>query len=137
MKRILLVDDEPHVTRIMRLALIKAGYAVDEAANGLKAIERMEQTCPDVMITDIDMPRMNGRELCMHIENELPDRQFRIYVLTSRAEDEHRAWSGSINNLEFLEKPVSIRKLVARLHEYFTNQLSDKDEPCPTAQSAQ
>lgn len=137
MKRILLVDDEPHVIRIIRLALSKAGYAVDEAANGLQAIERIEQVCPDVLITDIDMPRMNGKELCTHIENTLPDRQFRIYVLTSRAEDEHRAWSGNINNMEFLEKPVSIRKLVTRLHEYFTDQMPDKDEPCPTAQSAQ
>lgn len=135
MGRILLVDDEPHVVRIMRLALINAGYEVDEAANGLKAIECMKAAHPDVLITDIDMPRMNGKELCMHIENTMPGRQFRIYVLTSRAEDEHRAWSGRINNLEFLEKPVSIRKLVAKLHEYFSNQLPDKDEPCPTANS--
>lgn len=135
MNRILIVDDEPHVIRIMRLALIKAGYEVDEAANGIQAIESIKRAQPDVMITDIDMPRMNGKELCEHIAKVLPDRKFKIYVLTSRAEDEHRVWSGSMNNMEFLEKPVSIRKLVTKLNEYFSNQLPDKDEPCLTAQS--
>ena len=135
MKRILIVDDEPHVIRIMKLALIKAGYDIDEAANGIQAINSINQAHPDVLITDIDMPRMNGQELCMYIKESLPERKFRIYVLTSRAEDEHRTWSSSIHNLEFLEKPVSIRKLVAHLHDHFSSQLSDEEETCLTAQS--
>ena len=136
MKRILLVDDEPHVIRIMKLALVQAGYEVDEAANGIQALEIIDQAKPDLLITDIDMPRMNGKELCMHIDETLPEREFRIYVLTARAEDEHRAWSGSIRNLEFLEKPVSIRKLVARLRDYFSGQCTDVEETCLKAQSA-
>ena len=137
MKRILIVDDEPHVIRIMKRALVKAGYEVDEAANGIQAINIIDQAHPDVLITDIDMPRMNGKELCIHIEKALPDRKFRIYILTSRAEDEHRAWSSSIHNLEFLEKPVSLRKLIDHLHEQFSSQLPDEEEPCLTAQSIQ
>ena len=135
MKRILLVDDEPHVIRIMKLALMQAGYEVDEAANGIQALEIIDQAHPDLLITDIDMPRMNGKELCMHIDKALPEREFRIYVLTARAEDEHRVWSDSIRNLEFLEKPVSVRKLVAQLHDYFSSQRTDVEETCLKAQS--
>jgi DNA-binding response OmpR family regulator len=137
MKRILLVDDEPHVIRILKLSLIKAGYEVAEAANGIQAINNISQSHPDVLITDIDMPRMNGKELCMHIEKTLPERDFMIFVLTARADNEHRVWTRSINNLEFLEKPVSIRKLLARLHEHFTDLAQNEEEACLTAQSTQ
>ena len=137
MRRILLVDDEPHVIRILKLSLIKAGYEVAEAANGLQALTNIDQAHPDVLITDIDMPRMNGKELCMHIEKTLPERNFMIFVLTARADNEHRIWTSSINNLEFLEKQVSIRKLLARLHEHFTDLATNEEEACLTAQSTQ
>jgi len=137
MKRILLVDDEPHVIRILKLSLIKAGYEVAEAANGLQAIDNISQAHPDVLITDIDMPRMNGKELCMHIEKTLPGRNFMIFVLTSRADNEHRIWTSSIDNLEFLEKPVSIRKLLTRLEMHFAELEQNEEEACLTAQSTQ
>jgi len=119
MKRILIVDDEPHVIRVMKLALEKAGYAIEEAGNGQQALEKIRNNPPDLLITDIDMPRMNGRELCVQILEEMPDRKFGIYILTARAEDEHRSWSMAMGNFDFLEKPVSIRRLLGRLEEYF------------------
>lgn len=137
MKRILLVDDEPHVIRILKLSLIKAGYEVTEAANGLQAANKISQEPPDILITDIDMPRMNGKELCIHIEETLPERYFMIFVLTARADNEHRIWTSNIHNLEFLEKPVSIRKLITRLHEHFAGLENNKEEACLTAQLTQ
>ena len=133
MKRVLIVDDEPHVIRIMRLALENTGYQVDEAANGLQALEYLQDRHPDVMITDIDMPRMNGKDLCMKIKDSMPDRTFRIYVLTARAEDEHRVWSSSMGNLAFMEKPVSVRRLVSILGEYFSGATSGGEQPCQIA----
>jgi DNA-binding response OmpR family regulator len=135
MKRILIVDDEPHVIRVMRLALERRGYEVDDAANGEIALERIAENSPDVMITDIDMPRMNGEKLCKEIHRSMPDQTFRIYVLTARAEREHREWSSRLPNLEFMEKPVSIRKLVARLDAYFSESVENNEqERCLTAQ---
>lgn len=130
MKRILIVDDEPHVVRVMRMALEKAGYTVEEAGNGQQALERIRDNPPDLLISDIDMPRMNGRELCARIAEEIPDRRFGIYILTARAEDEHRAWSASMGNLDFLEKPVSIRRLLGRLEEYFGTNGFDGEREC-------
>ena len=128
MKRILIVDDEPHVIRVMRLTLERVGYEVDEAGNGEIALQRLAEKLPDVMITDIDMPRMNGEQLCKEIHRLMPDRTFLIYVLTARAEVEHRQWSSSLPNMEFMEKPVSIRKLVARLDAYFSDNIEEKEQ---------
>ncbi len=122
MKDILLVDDEPHVIRVMRLSLERAGYSVRQAGNGEQALQEIRNTPPDMLITDIDMPRMTGKELCLTIAQEMPDRSFGIYVLTSRTEQEHRQWSAQLPHLRFMEKPVSIRQLLVDLEQEFTDQ---------------
>ncbi len=119
MKRILIVDDEPHVVRILRQALDKAGYDVDTACNGVIALEKITQQAPDILIADIQMPKMTGQELCQRIQEELPEREFLIFIVTSRTEIEHREWSSRIDNLIFLEKPISVRQLLNKLYDYF------------------
>lgn len=118
MKRVLIVDDEPHVIRVIRLALEREGYEVFIAAHGEDALEQIHQSVPDVLITDIQMPRMTGQALCARIEKELPDRDFPIVLMTSRTEIEHRQWSRQVPNMTFMEKPVSVRRLVALLNRY-------------------
>ena len=119
MKRILIVDDEPHVIRVLKLMLERAGYAVESEPNGEAALARLHKAQPDVLITDLQMPRMNGRELCERIQTEMPERRFLIFILTSRTEVEHREWSARLHNVLFLEKPVSIHKLLAMLNAHF------------------
>ena len=111
MNRIVIADDEPHVLRVLKLSLEREGYTVVVCANGREALELIEQEAPDILITDIHMPLMTGEELCRSIQRNMPERKFQIIVLTSRTEIEHREWSREISNLQFLEKPVSIREL--------------------------
>lgn len=118
-KTILLVDDEPHVLRILRLALEKENYRVLTAHNGEVALEILEEYFPDIVITDIDMPRMNGQELCRAIDKKFPKRNFLIIILTSRAERDLRVWASKIPNIDFLEKPISVRNLKLILENYF------------------
>lgn len=119
LKKILIVDDEPHVLRVLKLSLEREGYAVEICATGREALQRVDENYPDVLITDIHMPHMDGRELCQAIQQQIPNRKFAIYILTSRTEIEHRDWSRNIDNLLFMEKPVSIRDLVDRLEAHF------------------
>jgi CheY-like chemotaxis protein len=115
MNRILIVDDEPHVIRVLNLALSRIGVKVDEAYNGASALEYLQSQQPDAVITDIDMPRMDGRTLCHRISEMFPNRPFPIFIMTARAELEHREWAQSLPNLTFMEKPLSIRKLIKSL----------------------
>lgn len=119
MPHILIVDDEPMVIRVLRLALEKAGYSVTKANNGEEALERIREQTPDVVITDIEMPRLDGEGLCRRIAEEMPGRQFPIFVVTSLTAVEHRRWSAEMKNLHFLEKPISARRLLSSLSEYF------------------
>jgi DNA-binding response OmpR family regulator len=115
MARILLVDDEATVRRIMQLGLSKAGHDVTTADNGESALDLVRRAEPDVLITDIEMPRMDGRKLCETLDAQLVERRFPIFLLTSLTDHEHRRWSGSVRDLHFIEKPVSLRMLLARI----------------------
>jgi chemosensory pili system protein ChpA (sensor histidine kinase/response regulator) len=115
MKRILIVDDHAPVVRVLRLGIEEAGYEVDSASNGSECLVKLCESHPDFLVTDIDMPRMSGKELCLSIVNQFPDRSFPIVVLTSRTEMEHRDWTRDIDNLTFMEKPVSVRRLLSHI----------------------
>ncbi len=119
-KRILIVDDEAVVVRVLKLVLERSGYAVESSSNGQAALERIIEQAPDVLITDIEMPRMTGEELCKQIHESFPERDYPIFVVTSVTALEHRVWSSEIPKIIFLEKPVSARKLLAALNDYFT-----------------
>ena len=113
--RILIVDDEPHVMRVLQLCLAREGHQIDCAPNGAAALEKIRVDAPDLLITDIQMPGMNGKELCSAIHAEFPQRRFPILVMTSMTARENREWAAKIPNTDFLEKPLSPRNLIARL----------------------
>ena len=115
MKHVMIVDDHAPVIRVLKLGLEEAGFEVTSANNGSECLVKLCEGLPDFLVTDIDMPRMSGKELCLAIEAQFPDRRFPIVVLTSRTELEHRDWTRGIDNLEFMEKPVSIRRLIAHV----------------------
>lgn len=128
-KQILLVDDEPMVLRVLRLQLQNAGYDVETAPNGEVALERVRESAPDAVITDIEMPKMTGEELCKALYAEFPDRHFPIFVATSLTGVRHREWAKSIPHLHFLEKPLSARKLLTVLNDCFSGHGYGAGEP--------
>ena len=115
MQRVMIVDDHAPVLRVLKLGLEGAGYEVETCTNGSECLVKLCDGQPDFLVTDIDMPRMSGKELCMAIEEQFPNRAFPIVVVTSRTELEHRDWTRGIDNLTFMEKPVSVRRLVATI----------------------
>ena len=122
MKRVMIVDDHPPVIRVLRLGLEAAGYEVESANNGSECLVKLCDGMPDFLVTDIDMPRMTGKELCQAIQKQFPDRTFPIVVLTSRTELEHRDWTREIPNLSFMEKPVSVRRLVSLIDNILNSE---------------
>jgi len=128
-KTILLVDDEPHVIRVLRLMLEREGYDVWSANDGNEALDKMSARRPDVMVSDIQMAGMDGRELCRTARARYPDETFPIFVMTSMTASQEREWVRELANVEFLEKPLSPRQLIARLTTYFTNAAAPQENP--------
>ncbi|HUW38530.1 MAG TPA: response regulator [Rhodocyclaceae bacterium] len=117
-RKVLIVDDEPHVIRVLRLTLEREGYRVETANDGNEALEKMAGYAPDVLISDIQMDGMDGRTLCRTARRRYPLRSFLILVMTSMTAMDERDWVRELSDIEFLEKPLSPRQLVARLARY-------------------
>jgi CheY-like chemotaxis protein len=118
-KRILVADDEAHMTRVIELFLRREGYAVEVVRDGQQALDTILRQAPDALVTDINMPRMSGKELCLQLQRQMPERGFTIIVMTSMTDREHRDWAGGMRNTVFIEKPISLRALVSMLAENF------------------
>ena len=111
-RRVLVCDDEAHVLRAVTLKLSGAGFEVLTASDGQQALELMEGTTPDLLITDCEMPRMNGFELCERVRGNPALAGLPILMLTAKAyefdeEEAHRRWGVSA----LLTKPFSPRVL--------------------------
>lgn len=115
MKRILLVDDEPMVLRILRVALEDRGFSVEIAHNGLQALATAADFEPHAVVTDVEMPQMDGRALCIELRQRYCAQRLPIFVITTNTAMPHGEWPLAADNLHFLEKPVSIRRLLASL----------------------
>lgn len=119
MTRVLLVDDEPYVSEVLRHFLNKNGYEVSIANNGEEATVEILRATPDVVITDIQMPKMGGQELCAWIRQNDPQFAGLIIIMTSRTDRDLRTWADEQRDIVFLEKPLSPRSLIARLNKHF------------------
>jgi two-component system KDP operon response regulator KdpE len=109
---ILVVDDEPQIARVLKTTLASRGYDVRTAANGLEALEMFAASPPDLVITDLAMPEMNGLELCQRIraQGETP-----IIVLSVRSQEEVKVRALDAGADDYVTKPFSIQELLARV----------------------
>jgi two-component system, chemotaxis family, response regulator PixH len=119
MKNILVVDDEPHVSLILKQFLERTGYSVNTALNGEQALARIAEKMPDVLITDVQMPKMGGLELCETIATRYPEMCQLIILMTSRTDRDIRVWAESHGHILMMEKPLSMRRLVDHLSLHF------------------
>ena len=110
--KILIVDDEPQITRVLRTALSTQGYSLRVAANGVDGMEAVHEWKPDLVITDVSMPEMNGVELCREIRavSEMP-----IIVLSVRNQDAMKIEALDAGADDYVTKPFSIQELQARV----------------------
>ncbi|MDB5389306.1 MAG: response regulator receiver modulated diguanylate cyclase, partial [Planctomycetaceae bacterium] len=114
-RKILIVDDNPLMLHLLDKLLSAAGFEVFQALTGTEALDKMQDECCDFVITDLNMPHMNGLELCRQLRQlQLPNYVF-IGVLTSseRSDDLIRALDSGAD--DFYRKPVVAGELLARL----------------------
>jgi chemotaxis protein histidine kinase CheA/CheY-like chemotaxis protein len=105
--RVLVVDDSLSVRRAVATLLQDQGYEVALARDGLEAAKQMEAARPDVLLTDLEMPNMNGLELAMHVRSRAELVALPIIMITSRSMDKHRRQAMSAGVDVYLTKPYT------------------------------
>jgi two-component system KDP operon response regulator KdpE len=110
--RILVVDDEPQIRRIMRTTLSGAGYEVDDAKSGEEGLEKLREFRPDLVLLDINMPGMGGLAACREIR---ADANVAIIMLTVRNSEEDKVEALDAGADDFVTKPFSTPELLARI----------------------
>jgi two-component system KDP operon response regulator KdpE len=111
-QRILVVDDEPQIRRVLRTSLATRGYEVRVAADGESALDTFRDWPPDLVITDLSMPEMDGIELCRRLRqlSQLP-----IIVLSVKDEEKIKVQALDEGADDYVTKPFSIDELLARV----------------------
>jgi two-component system, OmpR family, response regulator VanR len=124
---ILIVEDSPTQTKLLRLILEENKYIVESAPNGVRALECIRYKKPDLIITDIVMPEMDGFELCKTLKSDPDLRLIPVMLLTSLSnpEDVIKGLQAGADN--FLTKPYEDTFLISCIHYIFANQELRKD----------
>jgi two-component system phosphate regulon response regulator PhoB len=113
--RILVVDDEPDILDLVRLALSDAGFAVETAQSGQQALESLRRTAPDLAILDLMLPDMSGTEVCRFIRSRPELSDVLVLMLTARSEEVDRVVGFELGADDYVTKPFSPRELVLRV----------------------
>jgi two-component system KDP operon response regulator KdpE len=111
-KHILVVDDESQITRVLRTSLSSHGYDIRVANDGETALEIMKDWAPDLVITDLSMPNMDGLELCrqLRMKSKIP-----IIVLSVRGEERTKVKALDAGADDYITKPFGMEELLARV----------------------
>jgi two-component system, OmpR family, alkaline phosphatase synthesis response regulator PhoP len=116
--RVLLCDDEIHILRAAEFKLSRAGFDVVCKGNGLEAWEEIQRKKPDILITDCQMPRLDGLGLCKRIRENPATRDLPVLMLTAKGyELSHAEMKETYGILAVIAKPFSPRELLERVNE--------------------
>ncbi|MEN8375714.1 MAG: response regulator [Gemmatimonadota bacterium] len=116
--RVLVVDDEPHIGRIIQLQLETGPYEVDLVSDGNTALELIQSTEPlDLVLLDIMLPGVSGLDLLERLRALPHRRDTPVIMLTAKGQTTDRERAGRLGATDFLTKPFSPRKLLARIDE--------------------
>ncbi|MBP1852881.1 response regulator [Rhizobium halophytocola] len=110
--RILVVDDEPQIQRFLKPSLTAAGYEVVEAATGAKALEAVATQAPDLVILDLGLPDMDGKDVIASLRgwSDIP-----IVILSARDRESEKIAALDLGADDYVEKPFGIGELTARI----------------------
>jgi two-component system KDP operon response regulator KdpE len=109
---ILVVDDEPQITRVLKTTLSSHGYAARTASDGDEALQIMKEWNPDLIITDLRMPNMDGLDLCRHVRKKS---RVPIIVLSVKGEERIKVEALDAGADDYVTKPFNVNELLARV----------------------
>jgi len=116
MAQILIVDDSPTETHIIKGMLEKNGFAVETTENGTEGIERARQIRPDLVLMDVVMPGLNGFQATRQLSRDPETRDIPVIIVTTKDQETDRVWGLRQGAREFLAKPVSEKVLMEKIN---------------------
>jgi len=126
MERVLIVDDDPDIQRLVCYNFSKEGFEVTVAASGRKALESIQRQPPDMIVLDLMLPDIDGMEVCRTLRQRENSRRIPIIMLTARGEEIDRVIGFELGADDYVSKPFSPRELVLRAKSIFRRV---KDSP--------
>jgi adenylate cyclase len=117
---ILLVDDSPSIRLMLEDQLTASGYGVYAAENGKRALELLCEVTPDLVITDVSMPEMDGFDLCRSLRESAQFRDVPIIILTAATEEKDACEGLGLGVADYIRKPFSARELILRVQNILT-----------------
>lgn len=125
-KKILVVDDEPQILKVLIAYLEKAGYQVASASDGVSALAAFYKEHPDFLILDLNLPGMDGLDVCKAIRR---DSNIPILMLTARVEEADRLIGLELGADDYVIKPFSPREVVARVKTIMRRASAEASRP--------
>lgn len=113
--RILLVNHDQTVTEFLSIYLQRKGYQVTVASDGMTGVQKYREIAPDLVITDLNLPVINGYQLIQHIQEEMSEQKSKIVVLTDKRLEEDVQKSFALGASDYITKPFSPVELAARV----------------------
>jgi DNA-binding response OmpR family regulator len=111
------VDDEPNIVLSLEFLMKQAGYAVRTAYDGEAALEAVRQAPPDLVLLDINMPKLNGYEVCAALRSRAEWNGLRIVMLTAKGRDVEREKGLAMGADEYVTKPFATQEVVSKVKE--------------------
>ncbi len=115
--RILVVDDEPNIVLSLEFLMTQAGYEVSTAADGEAALQRMEESPPDLVLLDVNIPKRNGYNVCETIRANPKWEHVRVVMITAKGRDVEREKGLALGADDYIIKPFSTQEVVAKVAE--------------------
>jgi two-component system KDP operon response regulator KdpE len=125
---ILVVDDEAQITRVLKTALSSQGYGIRTASDGDEAIQLMKNWAPDLIVTDLRMPYMDGLELCRQVRKES---RIPIIVLSVKGEETIKVEALDAGADDYITKPFSMNELLARVRAALRRASAPEESDAP------
>jgi DNA-binding response OmpR family regulator len=120
-KRILAVDDEPHILKLISFSLSSHGFDVLEATDGLSAVAVAKREHPDLILLDVMMPALDGYEACRRIKADPATADIPVFMLTAKTQVAEQSTGKDAGALDYICKPFTPKDLVARVESFFAD----------------
>jgi len=120
-KKIMVVDDEPYIARVIKFKLEQEGYTVISANDGQSGLQKIKEEKPDMVLLDVMMPGLSGYEVCQKIKEDAELAGIPVVILTAKGQERDREQGLTMGASDYITKPFSPNRLL----ELVKNMIGD------------